>query len=244
MTRCVVNVATGRYVRGQERLRLALKQYSPEAAWIQWTNVMPPGSPEHDSKPYAFKAWALKWAADEGYDTLLWADAAVLPLRSLEPLWYRIERDGYWVALNGWTNYEWTADEAYADLFPGVPIDEAREVSKTFPQILATSFGISLKHTIGRYFLDEYLRLAKTNAFRGPWANAANPNCFKYSPDSCYTTKVCGPPDVIGHRHDQTAASVIAWRLGMKLTQCPEIFSYPPGHEGHDRTILLAAGAP
>jgi len=49
---------------------------------------------------------------------------------------------------------------------------------------------------------------------------------------------------VRGHRHDQTAASVIAWRLGFELTNPPNIFAYGRAGEAHDeRTILLADGS-
>lgn len=245
MSRCLVNVANGRYLNGQSRLLREVERFDPSCAKFVWTNDVPVGCPQHKDKPYAFKAYALQVAADSGHDLLLWADASVLPLRSLESLWERIERDGYWIARNGWTNYEWTADSAYSDLFPGIPLDEAREENKKFPQVVATAFGLNLRTEIGRKFLEEYLRLAKTDAFIGPWANT---NCprekrFDYGANSPYTMGPCGPPDVLGHRHDQTAASLLAWRLGMKLTDCPEVFSYPPGHEGHEKTILLAAGA-
>lgn len=242
-SRCVVNVATGRYLKGQERLRAELERFSPESTWMAWSDELPPGSPPHRERPYAFKAYGLRAAREAGFSTLLWADASVLPLRSLEPLWERIGRDGYWFALNGWTNYEWTADSAYPALFPGLSIEEARAINRKFPQVVGTAFGLNMNHYLGRTFLERYLALAATEAFVGPWANT---NCprekrFDYGPGSSYTMGPCGPPDVLGHRHDQTAASLLAWQLGMKLTQCPAILSYPPGS---DETILLVAGAP
>ena len=96
-----------------------------------------------------------------------------------------------------------------------------------------------MRHRSGQDFLAEYFRLAKeTKAFCGPGINGklwkeANPRCYP-----------CGPADVRGHRHDQTAASVIAWRLGMKLTNPPDVFAYgKAGDSNHDpRTILLADG--
>jgi hypothetical protein len=240
VTRCVVNVATGRYLRGQERLRIEMERFDPTTKWMAWTNEMPPGSEPHWQKPYGFKAWALLAAQEAGHGLVLWLDASVIPIRSLEPLWEKIERDGYWLAINGWTNYEWTADSAYPDLFPEYTLEEAREINKTFPQMVGTAFGLNLKSEIGKGFLRDYLALAKTNAFIGPWANELCPKRFMYGPDCEYTTAICGPPDVIGHRHDQTAASVLAWRYQMKLTQCPLFFSFPPGDE---TTLLLAVGA-
>jgi hypothetical protein len=242
MTRCVVNVATGHYRGGQDRLRAEMSRLSPGAAFMSWGDELPPSSPQQRDKPYAFKAWALQAARAAGHRVLLWADASVVPVRDVEPLWKQVEQKGYWVALNGWTNYEWTADSAYKDLFPNLTIEEGRRLNKQFPQVVATSFGLSLDHYLGREIMDRYLALAKTDAFVGPWANT---NCprekrFDYGPNSCYTMGPCGPPDVLGHRHDQTALSVIAWQLGLTLSQCPEVFSYPPGD---GRTILMAVGA-
>jgi hypothetical protein len=242
MSRCVVTVATGRYEQAGLRLQSELSKLDDDSGFFGWLGELPQGSPSHKDRPYAFKAYALQ-RVSRMYDVLIWADAAVVPVRSMKPLWEKIERDGYWFAVNGWTNYEWTADSAYKDLFPGMPIDRAREENKKFTQILGTTFGISLRSSIGRRFLDEYYRLAsETEAFCGPWANANNAEwSHRYGAGSSYTTAPCGPPDVLGHRHDQTAASVIAWRLGMKLTECPEFFSYPSGAIG--KTVLVAVGA-
>ncbi len=186
MSRVIVNVATGNYVKGQARL---LEQFRGEVA-STWANVLPPTRcPEHSERPYAFKAYALKYAAHT-WDTLLWCDACIVPgPRPLSDLWEKIEQDGVWLARNGWSNYEWTADSAYPDLFdwalkiPGthdpdglVSLDDARPLNKRIPHVVATAFGISLKHHKGRAFLDEYFRLAsETKAFCGPWINCKHP---------------------------------------------------------------------
>jgi hypothetical protein len=241
MNRCVLNVATGSYVCGQERLIKALSPIS-EVTRHTWANCLPEGSPSHTERPYAFKAYALAHAADAGATTLLWADACILPIRSMEPLWERIEREGYWIARNGWTNYEWTADSAYPDLFPTHSPQDARRVNRTIPHVVATAFGLSLKTPIGRNLFAEYYRLAShTKAFCGPWINAnyqEKPGDMRpLMGDRC---QPCGSSDVRGHRHDQTALSVIAWRLGCKLTESPHIFSYLGGET--EQTILVADG--
>ncbi len=231
MKRAVVCVATtDRYRRGMMRLSGALAGFNECGHSSGFYNAIPPSWPSHEDKPYAFKAYAMKQAANEGADLLLWTDACILPVRSMEPLWEKIEREGYWFCNNGYTNYEWTADSAYPDLF-SCDLATARAQNKIIPHVVATSFGLNLKSDIGKSFLDEYFRLAsKTRAFCGPWSNTIQ--------------TPCGPPDVRGHRHDQTAASVIAWRLGMKLTDAPELFAYGKAGDQHDeRTILIADGS-
>ena len=258
--RAIVSVATGAYVRGLDRLTEWCALNGED--YVTFRDRLPEGSPTHQDVPYAFKAFALA-AASTACDTLLWCDSSVVPIRSLDPLWERIERDGYWIANNGWTNYEWTADSAYADLF-GLDADgwpthphgiamsrsHAVELNHNIQHVVATSFGISMKHPTGRAIFEEYYRLAsKTKAFCGPWTNlnsmpAMTDGKTVAVPLSQYArTAPCGPPDVRGHRHDQTALSVIAWRLGCHLTSCPDIFAYhDPKKEPDERTILLAKG--
>ena len=90
MNRCIVNVATGRYVIGQNRLRNAFHEDV-----VAWTDSLPIGCPVHNDVPYAFKAWAIRAARDVGYDLVLWADSCILPNGSLEPLWDRIADKKY-----------------------------------------------------------------------------------------------------------------------------------------------------
>lgn len=202
----------------------------------------------HKDFPYSFKGFALRDCAEKA-DLLLWADASILPIRSLDPIWERIEREGYWMSNNGYSNYTWTADSAYPDLFPALnaagwsltgveqpPGALARATNRGIPHVVATSFGLNMRHPKGRAFLDEYFRLAsETTAFCGPWWN-------KNSPEDGHKlgAAACGPPDVRGHRHDQTAASVIAWWLGFELTEPPEYLAYR-GRET-DKTILVVDG--
>ena len=253
MTRAVVNVATGaRYLRGQERLRAAVLKQANSDYRIYFDRDLEhfsprlPRCPSHSDVPYAFKAFALASAVRPESDLLLWADASILPIRSLEPIWERIERDGYWMSDNGYSNATWTADSAYYDLFEDEinaatiagksEIKTVREINRKIQHVVATAFGLNVRHPKGKAFLDEYYRLAsETRAFCGPWWN-------KNSPEDAgkLGAAPCGPPDVRGHRHDQTAASVIAWRLGFELTQPPEYLAYR-GRET-DKTILVVDG--
>lgn len=253
MKRAIVNVATTPYYqRGQARLA-GMAQHIGIAELVMLKET--PG-PRHSDVPYAFKAYGLMQAVDAGAEVVLWCDSCILPVRSLAPLWERIERDGYWFSKAGWSNYEWTADSAYPDLFPALydtskssevmspdeSLRQARVFNRQIDHVAATAFGLNIEHALGRRFFNEYYRLAsETGAFRGRWWNRAHPDNININRSDAMT---CGPPDVRGHRHDQTAASVIAWRLGFKLTDPPDIFAYGRENEPHDeRTILLADGS-
>lgn len=226
MNRCIVTVATGRYLIGVDRMK---NSGFVDVPVLEWRDEMPPGAPSHRQKPYAFKAHALRIAMERGFDSVLWLDACMLPIRSMDPLWEQIERDGHFIPNNGWLNGQWTAMDAYADL--GVTWEE----NWTIKHCVAGIMGFDLRRESGRAFVAEYLRLSGTGAFSGPTWNSNSPN-HANKPGA----GPCGPPEVLGHRHDQTAASVIAWRLGMGLTDPPELFCYAGGES--ERTVVIAHG--
>jgi hypothetical protein len=197
---------------------------------------IPRAWPTHRQKPFAFKAYALE-AASAGFDMLLWADACIVPIAaSLQPIWDYATANGVWISRNGWNNYQWTAESAYIDLF-GPRWPSQVQANRRIEHVVAGAFALSLTHAKGKAFLAEYYRLAsQTNAFIGPLWNS-NHEGFAGRPGAA----PCGPPDVLGHRHDQTAASVIAWRLGVPLTSPPQYFSYKGGETAD--TILIADGS-
>lgn len=233
MSRCVINVATGRYVAGQNRLKAML---GPQHDFMGWADRLPEGSPSHQSYPYAFKAFALKAAVDAGHDVILWADACIRPHRSLDPLWERIESDGAWISRNGWVNGQWCADPFY--LHAGVTRTENWEI----PHVVATTFGLDLRTETGRAIYEEYLRLSQTPAIQGPWCNRNNPqhaNQPQVIGDRLWCDP-CGPPEVLGHRHDQSILSLLAWKHKVSLTDPPQWFAYAGGEI--ESTILVADG--
>ena len=212
MSRAILTVSTPKYMMGQKRLKTEMPKHSPGAALVTWYDKLPPHSPKHAEINYAFKAWAIEHARSIGHTRILWCDASIVPIRSVEPLWRLIETQGYWFSANGYLNSEWTAVNRLEQL--GVTAEENERI----PHVATTAFGLDLTSDIGREFADEFLRLARNGSFHGPWVGGKG----------------------IQHRHDQTAASVIAWKLGMKLTDPPMWFAYKGGET--DETILLADG--
>lgn len=250
MTRAVVNVSSDSWVRGQKRLGEALVALGEKPYF--YTDVLPRRCPPHRSQgflaghpanciPYAFKAYAIQEAANHGAELLLWADASIVPVRPLDELWQKIEDNGVWLCRNGWKNSEWTADSAYPDLFHDVGVDDAMAINQTIPHVVAAAFGLNLRHPKGGEFLAEYFRLASTTkAFCGPWQNSNAPTAPRRNVGR--TRGPCGPPTTLGHRHDQTAAAVIAWRLGVELDDPPARLAYEGGQV--ESTILVVREIP
>lgn len=230
--RAVVTVATGQYVRGAVRLERRLQELGERHVFFdRW----PEGGPAHSQVPYGFKARALELVG-EHFDLILWADACIYPVLPLNRIWDRAGEHGAWIAHNGWRNVEWTADDAYPDL--GI----TRAENEGIPHVVATAFALNLMHPAGREIFRKYVHLGlNTRAFCGPWKNGPAEEVPRG-----HSARVapCGPPGVLGHRHDQTALSVLAWRAGVELTDCPDYFAYGKvGDSNIDpRTILLADG--
>jgi hypothetical protein len=76
--------------------------------------------------------------------------------------------------------------------------------------------GLNFTHEAANKFLDEWEITAKNGSFIGAWIN----DNLEVSPDL----------RVRGHRHDQTAASVIACKLGMDLLPIHTFFGYYEWH--------------
>lgn len=213
MRRAIISIAKGqrRYLENQTRLMDSLRRLGEEAFIAYWQECLPVGSPPHEETPYAFKAFALQEMMDQGYDTMLWTDCSVVPVRPLDALWELIETQGYWLSENlphgtvsaeSWNCSQWTCDSA-------LPLLGSREWLSQVPHVITSAFGLCMNYGSARQFQAEFLRMAKDGrAFRGPWSNEHG----EASSDS----------RVLGHRHDQTVASVLAYHLGMKLTRPPQ----------------------
>ncbi len=217
---CVVNFAKGSwYPKGQKRIKDSFLRNGYQGDFLFYTNEQQLNCPTHQQIPYAFKAYALKKTFDKGYDVVLWVDASITLLQSFSKVLDHIVKYDYMLLLNGWSSGEWCSDAALKTL--GI----TREESFTYPHIMACVMGFNTHDETNIKFLDEYLARAKDGiTFRGDWKNDKQ--------------QVSKDKRVLGHRHDQTAASIIAWRLGMRHF-AEYLLSYNPDLSKHQNTILF-----
>lgn len=165
---------------------------------LVWDETLPPDSPTQEDKPYAFKAYALKAAVKAGAELILWADVSVYPVADFSSIWEIMELNGaFFIANSSGSCGEWTCDSALGPL--GITRGEAFGI----PQVVGTLFGLNVKHSRGLKIYEEFCRLAETDAFKGPWVNDKG--------------QASNDKRVRGHRHDQTALSVVAYRNGVPL---------------------------
>ena len=196
---CVVNFANNWFVKGQCRLKETFRRHGYNGDFLLFNSEQELGCPPHSEAPYAFKAYALKLAQDKGYHYVLWVDSSVYAVKSVQLAFVRIERDGYLFLNGGWNTGQWCSDAALETL--GI----TREDSFGYPHMMACVMGLDLHESTAQHFLQRYYELANDGVtFKGAWTNKNH--------------EVSDDERVLGHRHDQTAASVIATKLGMKLT--------------------------
>jgi hypothetical protein len=213
MSRAIVSVGTGeRYRDNLLRLEHGLLDFRGTLKF--WRDELPPGSPPHADVPYAFKAWALKHVIDAGFEQVLWLDSSIVPMRPLDKIWSLLDERGYWFSKNfphgpittssiPWKCGQWCADSALG------PLGISRGMSFDIDLVIGGAFGLDVHRASSRYMFDELLRLARDGAtFRGPWDNEGG--------------RASSSRAVLGHRHDQTVLSVLAWRQAMELTTPPD----------------------
>ncbi len=197
MNPVVVNVAVGGwYPRGQRRLERTLNRHSPEVPLLKWTNEFPPGSPTHEASPYAFKFHAIRIAKENGHDVVLWLDSAIAVMKPIDPILEYIDKTGWYFQYNGWKVGQWCHDAALERL--GLTRDEAMEMT----DLMGCIVGLDFRNDKANAFLDTMIEMGNDgNIFPGPWNN---------NDGSCSSD-----PRVLGHRHDQTAMSVVTARMGV-----------------------------
>lgn len=218
-----MNVAVNHwYPKGQDRLRESLGKVGFKGDFIGWKNAYPPGSPTHEQVNYGFKPYAINEAIIRGYDCVLLLDASCWAIRPLEPIFEEIEKTGYVFSDCGWKLGQWCSDRALSKL--GL----TREYALTLRMISSGFVGLNFRNSKASKFADLWLDFAKnSDTFTGPWKNEQG----EASSDS----------RVLGHRHDQTVASVIIHRLNMNIITSPLYFAYWSPN-AHAKTVIVCKG--
>jgi len=165
-----------------------------------YINKYPPNCPSHKEVPYGFKIFAIEEAIKAGHKKILWLDSPCKIIKSLDPIYDLIEKDGYFFTLDGWNVGQWCKDTALRPL--GISRDQAFRI----PVIVAKHFGFDVSSKKFMNILDKMKNLLYENngdVYRGAWTN----NNREVSYDK----------RVLGHRHDQTVISVLAYQENIEI---------------------------
>lgn len=226
MKRCVINVSVGHwYPKGHDRLKKSLEDTKFSGDFFGWRNTYPPGSPPHDEIPDAFKAYAFEYVLDRGYESILWLDASCWAIKSLDPLFEEIEKEGHFFQANGWNVGQWCKDSALKTLH----LD--RETAFTVPDLNGMILGVSTRSDRTRAWLTEFIEICKDGVtLPGPFPSAK-------------PGEISDDPRVLGHAHEQTVASALAWYHKMPLTLPPKFLQRVlPNDPTSPEALILAQG--
>jgi len=161
----------------------------------------PPGWPTHQQSPYEFKIHAIR----EGLkvdEIVLWVDSSMYLKGDLKKIEDIIVNDGYFFEEAGHWCGRWT-NQHTRDYFK-VTEQEMKQESGGLFMFSAGLLGLNKNSEVAMQFLDQWEASAKAGCFRGDWSE---------------------------HRHDMTAGSIIAQRLGMKYQRGGSHLSYVgPGY--------------
>lgn len=106
--------------------------------------------------PYAFKPFMFEEAKLLGYKNILWLDACCIPLKSLDPIFEHIQREGLcYFSLGSLTWKPFHKGLKY--LMPRFGISEQKEYEWNTTQIV----GINVDHPKGNLLLNEWLKTAE-----------------------------------------------------------------------------------
>src|SRR5258706_9429489 len=157
--RCILNVATGRYVPHQARLVKSIAQAGWTGGLLRWTERLPEGSPGHEQAPYGFKLYAFAEALKKGYTSLLWLDAPCSAESPLDPVFDVVERDGHAFVSSGEKLGNWASD-ACLQAF-GISRDQAMEMA-----LLNGAFiGLDLEHARSREWYRRIVQQCEAGLF-------------------------------------------------------------------------------
>lgn len=212
---------SGYYAKAMLRLELSLKQvgFGGEFEIFKGINDYDHiKSPYHKGSkmavPYAFKAYSIKRAIEEGATQILWCDSVVYATKSIEPIFKHIEEHGYLFFDNvGFSIGDYTSD-ACLEKF-----GMSREEAFNSKMIMACVMGFDLRNTKTLEFLNKYVDAAMDGvSYLGDWFN----NDLQVSNDM----------RVKGHRHDQSVASILIKQMGLKITNAQDTYFAYASHKG------------
>lgn len=188
--RFIVNVGVGMwYPKGSMRLNSSLINIGYSGKRQIYAGYLPNDCPKHTDRNYGFKAFALKDAVEAGATSLLWCDSSIYVVKSPDPIFNIIERQGYYFIDNGNSCAQTATDKCLENF--GISRDEAEKI----PEITTCVFGFSMLHKQGKEFYEQFLYHESIGSFNG-----GRDHRDEDSTD----------PRFWFCRHDQTVASLIA----------------------------------
>ncbi len=191
-----------------DRFRRTFAEFGCADEIIIWDHRWPPNSPTHQECNYAFKVYAVKEAHRRGHDSVLWLDCSCNAIRSIEPLWARLKRDGHVLVEDANSLGKWTGDRTLEHF--GVTRDEAMNL----PLMCGTCWGVDFTNERSREFIRRLAEVAVPEHFNGTHVSR-NPDIPRHPRPHTEGWLVSNDERCWGHRADETCLSLLARELKM-----------------------------
>lgn len=218
--RCILNVATDRYVPLQARLVKSLTAQKWAGRVLTWTDRLPDGSPGHDRAPYGFKLYAIAEALRQGFPSVLWLDAPCVAAAPLDPVFEAIERDGHCFVSGCERLGNWASDACLRAF--AISRDQAMDLA-----LLNGAFiGLDLEHTRTREWYRRIVQQCEAGRFEGAALTEHAPADVRARNVDKDTGHLSDDPRCWGHRHDEAVGSCLAHLLGMEFTPAGKLFGF------------------
>lgn len=188
-----VTFATGRYVGHDTKFRESVQTHCPQADVFTFRSFEEIRSPLHSFNPYAFKVYAVDTVRKLGYDVVFWCDSINRLSIPIEPVLQRLKEVGVYLPADGWKVGEWANDKSLQ--YFGITREEAMNIECCYACVL----GFDFRNPITQTFFNTWKTACEDGIFCGMWDNTNKTE----SED----------PRCKGHRHDQTCADLIAYKL-------------------------------
>ena len=194
------------YPRGQERLKNEMPKHGYDGEFLFFKDTLPKGSPSHIKSPYGFKVYAIQEGLESGHNLVWWMDSSVYPIKDISRAVDLCLEQGYLFEEAGHLAGTWTNDKTLAHF--GISRDEAMNI----PMFSAGFTMLDFNNPIAREFFHQWKLACDSGCFQGSWDNLQKTESLDHR---CF-----------GHRHDMSCASIIAYKLGMKLAKGGDFLSY------------------
>lgn len=193
-----VMYADRHYVKIQETLIKSIRFIYPDATIFAFRSFaeIHPNCPSHSENPFAFKVFAIEHAMFRGYNIAIWLDSPNRLVRAIDDWLPKISNVGVYLQRDGWWCGQWANDKSLE--YFGITRDEAMQIPNVYACIMAFDF----RNPVTSVFLEKWKKACLDGIFRGAVKNDKNTE----SNDS----------RCLGHRHDQTCAELIAYKLGIE----------------------------
>ena len=225
MKDCIINFASGRYIKGQDRLRESLDTVGWDGDLLTWTAEHQIGAPLHKDNPYAFKIYCFDEALRQGYKRIFWVDASIWAIKPITPIWDCVERLGYMKQYAGHLCGWWSSDTQLE--YFGITRDEAMGMEMHGN---GGFFALDFDNERASEFFDRWKQAMLDGQFKGPWHN--DNNC------------VSSDPRCKGTRHDMICGSIIANQLEMVAYTPHRLMQYVGDgtQEPFETVVMMAQG--